>query len=87
MPKYPGQGEINYGGFVSVERQTGQHPGQALLVRQVEAALARATGRRYQIKVEALDAQSLRELLRLLADLDYEQRAAVTRARREPWRR
>ena len=39
--------------------------------------------RSYQID---LDAQSLRELVRLIRDLDHEKQAAVNRARMMPWR-
>ncbi len=55
------------------------------LVRHVSGALAR-TGRRYQIALDTLDVASLREMLRLLRDLDEEKNAAVRRARTEPWR-
>lgn len=58
-----------------------------LIARQVEAEIARATGRRYHIDLAALDAASLRELLRLLRDLDHEKVAAARRAQRTPWRR
>lgn len=47
----------------------------------------RATGRRYQIDLDALDVQRLRELVRLIRDLDHEKQAAVNRARMVPWRR
>ena len=56
------------------------------LVRQVEDTLAR-TGRMYKIALDKLDVQSLRELVRLLRDLDQDRDAAVRRARMEPWRR
>ena len=46
-----------------------------------------ATGRRYQIDFDALDFQSLRELVRLIRDLDHEKQAAVNRVRMMPWRR
>jgi hypothetical protein len=42
--------------------------------------------RRYQIDFDALDIQSLRELVRLIRDLDHEKQAAVNRARMTPWR-
>ncbi len=56
------------------------------LVRQVEGTLAR-TGRMYKIALDKLEVQSLREVLRLLRDLDQDRDAAVRRARIEPWRR
>jgi hypothetical protein len=45
-----------------------------------------ATGRRYRIDLDALDVDSLRQLQRLLRDLDHEKQAAVNRARLMPWR-
>jgi hypothetical protein len=57
------------------------------LVEWLRAELARATGRRYRIDLDALDVQSLRELQRLLRDLDHERQAAVNRARLMPWTR
>ncbi len=62
-------------------------PQRQRLARAVEGDIARATGRRYQIDLAALDERSLRELQRLLRDLDAEQRAAVQRARVFPWQR
>jgi len=62
-------------------------PQRQRLARAVEGDIARATGRRYQIDLAALDERSLRELQRLLRDLDAEQRAAVQRARLFPWPR
>jgi len=44
------------------------------------------TGRRYQIAWEALDPRSLREVQRLLRDLQYEQLVIKNRARMHPWR-
>lgn len=57
------------------------------MIRLVEAELQRATGRRYRIALSALDEESLRELLRLLRDLDHEKRSAARRAQLTPWRR
>jgi len=57
------------------------------LTEWLRAETARATGRRYQIDFDALDVQSLRELVRLIRDLDHEKQAAVNRARMMPWRR
>ena len=56
------------------------------LVEWLRAELARATGRRYRIPLDPLDLESLRELQRLLRDLDHEKQAAVNRARLTPWR-
>ena len=55
------------------------------LVEWLAAEIARATGRRYGIKLEALDDESLRELQRLLRDLDHEKQRAVQQARLQPW--
>jgi len=51
------------------------------------AEITRTTGRRYAIKLDALDDESLRELQRLLRDLDHEKQMAVQQARLQPWRR
>ena len=57
------------------------------LVEWLRAEIQRQTGRRYdRLDLDALDPTSLRELQRLLRDLDAEQRMAVQRARLTPWR-
>ncbi len=57
------------------------------LIEWLRAEMARATGRRYdRLNLDALDMESLRELQRLLRDLDGEHRAAIQRARLCPWR-
>jgi len=49
--------------------------------------MARSAGRAYpRLGLDALDMDSLRELQRLLRDLDAERRMAVQRARITPWR-
>lgn len=57
------------------------------LLEWLTAEITRATGRRYGIKLEALDDESLRELQSLLRDLDHEKQMAVQQARLQPWRR
>jgi hypothetical protein len=57
------------------------------LVEWLVAEITRTTGRRYSIKLEALDDESLRELQRLLRDLDNAKQMAVQQARLQPWRR
>ena len=58
------------------------------LVEWLRAEIQRQTGRRYdRLDLDSLDPVSLRELQRLLCDLDAEQRMAVQRARNCPWRR
>jgi len=57
------------------------------LVEWIAAEVMRSTGRRYAIKLEALDDESLREFQRLLRDLDHEKQIAVQQARLQPWRR
>ncbi len=59
---------------------------KAEIIRHVTGALTR-TGRRYKLALDKLDAASLREVLRLLRDLEQDRDAAVRRARMEPWRR
>ena len=57
------------------------------LVEWLRAEIQRQTGRRYdRLDLDALDVESLRELQRLLRDLDAERRMAVQRARMMPWR-
>jgi hypothetical protein len=57
------------------------------LVEWLRAEIQRQTGRRYdRLDLDSLDPVSLRELQRLLRDLDAEQRMAVQRARICPWR-
>jgi hypothetical protein len=57
------------------------------LVEWLRAEIQRQTGRRYdRLDLDALDPESLRELQRLLRDLEAEQRMAVQRARICPWR-
>ena len=46
-----------------------------------------SSDRRYPIDFDALDVQSLRELVRLIRDLEHEKQAAVNQARMMPWRR
>lgn len=57
------------------------------LVEWLSTEITRATGRRYGIKLDTLDDESLRELERLLRDLDHEKQMAVQQARLQPWRR
>jgi len=66
--------------------------GKTCLIRRLAAALqaakiARTTGRRYPIKLDTLDDESLRELQRLLRDLDHEKRIVGQQARLQPRRR
>ena len=57
------------------------------LIQWLRAEMARAAGRAYpRLDLDALDMDSLRELQRLLRDLDAERRMAVQRARLTPWR-
>jgi hypothetical protein len=57
------------------------------LADAVRIEIARALGSPYQITLDALDTKSLRELLRLLRDLEAEKQAAARRAGMQPWRR
>jgi len=50
------------------------------LIRWLRAEVARSTGRRYAIKFALLDPASLRDLHRLLRDLDHEKQMAVRNA-------
>ena len=53
------------------------------LIRQIQAQIA-CTGRNYNIDLEALDLASLRDLQRLLRDLEDDRRRAVEQARIYP---
>ncbi len=56
------------------------------LIRWLRAEMNRVTGRRYNIQLELLDATSLRDLQRLLRDLDHDKQMATRNARIFPWR-
>ncbi len=57
------------------------------LIQWLRAEMAGATGRSYpRLHLDALDIASLRELQRLLRDLDEGRDQAVRRARMMPWR-
>lgn len=55
------------------------------LINWIRAETMRLSGRRYQIDLEALDITSLRDLQRLLRDLETEKDYAVRQARLFPW--
>jgi hypothetical protein len=57
------------------------------LIEWLRAETVRATGGVYRVDFDTLDVQSLRELVRLIRDLDHEKQAAENRARLMPWRR
>lgn len=57
------------------------------MARAIRAEMRRATSRDYKIQLEALDAESLREMQRFLRDIEHEKLTAVNRARTQPWRR
>jgi hypothetical protein len=60
---------------------------KAQLVRAVLLAVNSQSGRRYKIDWAALDVPSLREVQRLMRDLQDEKLLAVGRAQMMPWRR
>jgi hypothetical protein len=58
------------------------------LVEWLRAEMARATaGPTYRIALDQFDREGLRELQRLLRDIDNERQAGVRDARLFPWRR
>ncbi len=57
------------------------------LVDWLRAEMTRQAGRRYLIDLESLDIKSLRELQRLLRDLEDEKQTVLNRSRLTPWRR
>ena len=69
------------------DRVTTKGGNKRRLIEWLGADAPRASGRRYQIDFDAMDVQSLRELVRLIRDLDHEKQAAANRARMMPWRR
>jgi hypothetical protein len=57
------------------------------LIQAIVSMLRHKTGRQYRIELDALDLESLRELLRALRDFETEARMQISLARRMPWRR
>jgi hypothetical protein len=57
------------------------------LAQILKSEIRQVTGRAYRIDYDKLDQESLQELLRMLRDIDYDKRAALNRARTQPWRR
>jgi len=64
---------------------TGEHE-KRRLVDWLRAEMNQQAGRRYLIDLESLDLKSLRELQRLLRDLEDEARRTAQQARMFPWR-
>lgn len=58
----------------------------AAMIALIRRQMSHITGRTYRIKLEALDGESLRELVRLMRDVEHEKRVAINHARRMPWR-
>jgi len=57
------------------------------LIRWLRAEMSRQTGRAHErLDLEAMSVEGLRDLQRLLRDLDAERRLAAQRARLTPWR-
>jgi hypothetical protein len=54
------------------------------IVRLIRSKLRQLTGRNYQINLEALDHESLRELMRAVSDCEYEQ-DNMRRKALNPW--
>lgn len=59
----------------------------ARLRDQVRAEMSRLTGKRYTLDLDAMDDDSLRELVRFVRDAVHEKTRARQQAIREPWRR
>lgn len=55
------------------------------LIEWITSEVTRQVGRRYQVAWEALDDRSLREIQRLMRDLETEKDNAVRQARLFPW--
>jgi hypothetical protein len=56
------------------------------LIDWLRRETAMTMGRRYRVDYEVLDTESLRELVRLLRDMESAKEAAVNQVRRTPWR-
>jgi hypothetical protein len=57
------------------------------LIGAIRQEMRTLAGRDYHLDLGPLDIPSLRELLRLLRDIEDEQQTAINRARQMPWRR
>jgi len=57
------------------------------LTRWIESEIARTSGRRYRIAWDRLYTGSLRDVQRLLRDLEHERELAVRHAQMFPWER
>lgn len=58
-----------------------------LLIRHIQGQIGTMSGRRYNLKLEDLSAEQVRELHRLLRDVESDHRGQINKLRREPWRR
>ena len=56
------------------------------VARWIDGTIGRETGRRYQLGLEGMSLRALRDLQRLLRDLEYGKQAATRKAARVPWR-
>jgi len=60
----------------------------AALARQIERMIAHQSGRAvYRVRWDALDVESLREVIRVLRDIENEHQTKLLAQRRMPWRR
>jgi len=57
------------------------------MIRLIRSEAAQVTGKLYRIKLDMLDDESLREVIRLIHDLKYDKQMALSLQRRMPWRR
>jgi len=72
---------------ITVPENITEMPMTRIRPEEVRGEMRRATGRDYRVNLEALDAESLREMLRFMRDIEHEKRIAINRARTQPWRR
>ena len=56
------------------------------VARWIEGTIGRETGKRYQLELETMSLRALRDLQRLLRDLEHGKQAAARKAAMEPWR-
>ena len=63
------------------------HKPDPLLIRHITATVHSLSGRRYRLSLETMSAEQVRELHRLLRDIESDHRGKINKMRREPWRR
>jgi len=63
------------------------HKPDPFLVRHIQGQIGTMSGRRYNLDLQNMTAEQIRELHRLLRDIAGDHRGKINKMRREPWRR